>query len=87
MTSNCKKSYFMDVGTFKCLSNYLFRKRKYNNILDRDSLNITHTHKVKNENCEVYLKRFILYLTHDFCSFVEKEMTKKSYIFCDINGG
>jgi hypothetical protein len=30
-----KKSYLIDLRTLKCLSKYLFRERKLNNILER----------------------------------------------------
>jgi hypothetical protein len=30
----------MEVGIFRCLNKYLFKEKKYNNILERDALKI-----------------------------------------------
>jgi hypothetical protein len=36
----CKRSLVVDVGTLRCLSKYIYRERKYNDILERWSLKI-----------------------------------------------
>jgi hypothetical protein len=40
MANTCKRFSLMKVETFRCLNKYLFRERKYNNILERDALKI-----------------------------------------------
>jgi len=40
----------MEIKTLQCLNKYLFKDRKYNNILERDALNIYIY--VENEDCE-----------------------------------
>jgi len=40
MANNCKKLYSVDVWTLIFLSKYFFRKRKYNNITERNALKI-----------------------------------------------
>jgi hypothetical protein len=35
IASTYKKFSFIDLGTLKCLSKYFFKKKKYNDILER----------------------------------------------------
>ena len=44
-----KKSHLMEVETLQYLNKYLFRERKYNNIIKKCSENI---YVVENEDCE-----------------------------------
>jgi len=40
MVSTCKISFLVEMGTLRYLNKYLFRERKYKNILERDALKI-----------------------------------------------
>jgi len=40
----------MEVGTLRCLNKYLFREKKYNNILD---------YEVENEDCEPFVPKVL----------------------------
>jgi hypothetical protein len=40
VTSTCKKFYLVKVRILRCLNKYLFKERKYNNILEKDALKI-----------------------------------------------
>jgi hypothetical protein len=40
VSSNCKRFHLMEVETLQYLNKHLFRERKYNNILEKDTLKI-----------------------------------------------
>ena len=40
MTNTCKKSILVEVKTLLYLNKYIFKERKYNNILDINALKI-----------------------------------------------
>jgi hypothetical protein len=48
----CKKSHLMEVGTLQYLNKYIFRERKYKNIIKKCSENI---YIVENEDCELLI--------------------------------
>jgi hypothetical protein len=60
------------MGTLRCLNKYLFRERKYNNIIERCSENI---HVVEIKDCEPLFWRFRgVFIAHEFCPFVKKRV-------------
>ena len=56
MASTCKRSLLVEVGNLRCLNKYLYRERKYNDILERNALNIyIYICVVENEDYESLL--------------------------------
>jgi hypothetical protein len=61
----------MEVGTLQYLNKYIFRERKYKNIIKKCSENI---YIVENEDCEpLFLGSHGVFIAHDSCLFVEKK--------------
>jgi len=60
VANTCKRSFLVEVGTLRCLNKYLFRERKYKNILEKDALKIYMQYKMKNVN--LGSKGLIVYL-------------------------
>jgi hypothetical protein len=70
MTSTCKKSHLVEVMTLRCLNKYLFRDRKYNNILERNDLKIYMQQRMKIVN--LYFEGIMMYfIAHKSCLFVK----------------
>jgi hypothetical protein len=40
VANTCKKFFLVEMETLRYLNKYLFREKKYNNILERDALKI-----------------------------------------------
>jgi hypothetical protein len=45
-----QRSFLVEVGTFCCLNKYFFKKRKYNNIPEKDALKI-YIYAIENGDC------------------------------------
>jgi hypothetical protein len=60
VASTCKKSHLVELRTLRCLNKYIFRERKYKNILEKDTLKIYMQQRMKimnpcSEGLMVYL--------------------------------